>query len=124
MSRWLSLLAGFVLGGGARVLVAQGVYAAAGTAFPWGTFAVNLSGCFLIGLFNALAEVKFALGPAARLFLMAGFCGAFTTFSTLILETANLAADGQALKALFNYLGSGVLGFLLFRLGAILGGAV
>lgn len=124
MTRWLSLGAGFLLGGGARVLVAQGVYAAAGAGFPWGTFAVNASGCFLIGLFNALAEAKFALGPAGRLLMMTGFCGAYTTFSTLILETANLAADGQLLRALLNYLGSGVLGFLLFRLGALLGGAV
>lgn len=123
MLRWLSLSAGFLLGGGARVLVTQGICVSAGPAFPWGTFAVNLSGCFLIGLFNASADAKLNLGPAARLFLMAGFCGAYTTFSTLILETAALAADGQLLRALFNYMGSGVLGFLFFRLGAFLGGA-
>jgi CrcB protein len=52
---------------------------------------------------------------------MTGFCGAYSTFSTLILETGNLAADGQLLRALMNYLGSGAAGFFLFRVGEYLG---
>ena len=124
MTRWATLAAGFLLGGGARVAVSHGVLAAAGPGFPWGTFAVNATGCFLIGLFNTLADTRLALGPGGRMLLITGFCGAYTTFSTLILETADLAAGGQVLRALLNYLGSGLLGFALYRLGALLGGSV
>jgi CrcB protein len=86
--------------------------------------AVNMTGCFLIGLFDSLAGEKFLLGPQARLLLMTAFCGAFTTFSTLILETSNLMKDGELWLAFVNSLGSLAFGLLLFRLGVWLGKAV
>jgi CrcB protein len=122
VERGLALSAGFLAGGFARYFVALAVYGATGTSFPYGTLAVNLTGCFLIGLFDALATGSFALGPTGRLLLMTGFCGAYTTFSTLILETANLLRDGELWRAAANFFGSGALGLLLFRLGALAGG--
>ncbi len=123
MGRLGSLAVGFLVGGYARYFLAAGVTRGLGPAFPYGTLAVNLSGCLAIGFFDALAESRALLGPEARLLLMTGFCGAYTTFSALILETSALAGQGQTIRALVNYVGSGVGGFILFRLGALLGRA-
>lgn len=121
MGKWMSLAAGSLAGGVARYIIAGAMYQALGARFPYGTLAVNLSGCFLIGVLNSLAESKFLLGPNARVLLMIGFCGAFTTLSTLMLETSNLMKDGQAARALVNVAATVIGGFLLFRLGEILG---
>jgi len=121
MDKWMSLMAGTLAGGVARYVLAGAIYQAVGTRFPHGTLAVNLSGCFLIGLLNSLAESKFLLGPNARVLLMIGFCGAFTTLSTLMLETSNLMKDGETLRALTNVAATIILVFVLFRLGEILG---
>ncbi len=99
MLKWGSLILGGALGTVARYVLAGAVYRAWGTAFPYGTLAVNLTGCFLVGVLTVLSEEKFILGPAGRVFLMIGFCGAFTTFSTFILETANLMKDGENARA-------------------------
>ena len=120
MTKWISLAAGGILGTFARYFLAGTIHRFLGAAFPFGTLVVNLTGCFVIGFFAVLAEEKFLLGPTARVFLMAGFCGAFTTFSTFILETSNLTKDGENLYALMNIALSVVLGFLVFRLGIIL----
>ncbi len=117
----LSLAAGSLAGGFARYWLGGRVYQVWGASFPYGTLAVNLSGCFVIGLLDALAMERFVLGPSARLLLMTGFCGAFTTFSTLILETSNLMKGGDFVRALLNALGSLLLGLILFRLGALAG---
>jgi len=92
-----------------------------GASFPYGTLIVNLTGCFLIGLFAALADEKFLLSPQMRLILMVGFCGAFTTFSTFMLETSNLIRDGETLRAFFNILISVLIGFFVFRTGVLFG---
>lgn len=119
MGKWASLLVGTLAGGVARYLLAGTVYRVLGAGFPYGTLAVNLSGCLLIGILDAMAEDRFLLGPQARLLLMAGFCGAFTTFSTLILETDHLLRDGDWARAALNAGGSLLLGLLLFRLGLL-----
>lgn len=117
----MSLLAGTLAGGVARYALAGAVYQVLGTRFPYGTLVVNLSGCFLVGWFNGLAEAKFLLGPNARVLLMIGFCGAFTTLSSLMLETSNLMKDGETLRAFANVTVTVVLGLFLFRLGEFLG---
>jgi len=119
--KWLTLATGSVVGGLSRYLLAGAVYGVTGAAFPYGTLVVNVSGCFLIGVLNALAETKFLIGPQGRLLMMTGFCGAYTTFSTLLLETSNLMKDGEMLRAALNIVASIVAGFLLFRLGEWLG---
>ena len=120
MAKWLGLAAGGILGTFARYFLSGAVHRVLGVTFPFGTLVVNLIGCFAIGVLAVLAEEKFLLGPTARLFLMIGFCGAFTTFSTFILETSNLTKDGETLYALANILASVILGFLIFRLGVML----
>ncbi|MDD5217199.1 MAG: fluoride efflux transporter CrcB [Candidatus Omnitrophica bacterium] len=119
--KWLALAIGGLTGTFARYFLAGMIYRHFGTSFPYGTLAVNLSGCFFIGLLAALSEEKFLLGPNARLLLMIGFCGAFTTFSTFILETANLMKSGETLRAFMNLLTSVIAGFIVFRLGFLLG---
>lgn len=121
MTKWLALAAGGVAGTVARYSLAGAVYRILGTGFPYGTLLVNLSGCFLIGLLETLAEARFLIGPTGRLLLMVGFCGAYTTFSTLMLETSHLIRDGESWRAFLNFMGSGAAGFALFRLGLYFG---
>ena len=119
--KWFSLALGGVAGTFARYVLGGAVYQLFGSSFPYGTLAVNLLGCLIIGFLAALAEEKFLLGPNARLLLMVGFCGAFTTFSTFIFETANLIKTGETLRAFSNVLVSVIVGFIVFRVGLLLG---
>ncbi len=124
MSNYMHLAVGTLAGGFCRYWLAGAVYSLFGVQFPHGTLAVNLSGCFAVGLLNALAEAKLLLGPEARILLMTGFCGAFTTFSAFMLETSNLIKDGEAIRASVNVAGSLIGGFILFRLGEWLAGSI
>lgn len=67
---------------------------------PWGTLAVNLTGCLLIGLLAGLAEKRAWPGDTMRLFLVTGILGGYTTFSAFGLETVNLLRNGHAPAAL------------------------
>lgn len=71
-------------------------------SFPYGTLAVNLLGCFIIGSLSQLAESRGVFSPEARSFLFIGLLGAFTTYSTFGNETVNLMMDGQNLRSLAN----------------------
>ena len=121
MNRWIGLSAGSVAGGLARYAVAGSIYDRFGAQFPHGTLAVNVSACLLIGLFNAAAEGRLFLSPETRVLLMTGFCGAYSTFSTLILETSNLLRDGEWLLASYNIAASLILGLAAFKLGEAAG---
>ncbi len=78
--------------------------------FPWGTFAVNLIGCFLIGVIYAASEKTMALSPQTRLLLITGFCGGFTTFSTFAFENMNLLRSGDTIYFLIYTIASVILG--------------
>ncbi len=105
----LSLAVGGVLGTLARYGLAGWVHGWAGAAFPWGTFAVNALGSLLLGLALRGSEAA-ALSPEARALLTTGFCGAFTTFSTLSWETVALLQAGAWGRAAAYSLGSLGLG--------------
>lgn len=121
MNKWVILALAGILGTLARYAIAVGVPAMLGTGFPYGTLLVNLSACLLLGTLDGLAQTRALIGPEARLLWMTGFCGAYSTFSTWILESSYLLNDGEGLRALINLFGSVGLGLLLFRLGAYLG---
>jgi CrcB protein len=76
--------------------------------FPWGTFGVNFIGCFLIGLFWGLSFKTFDGNESWKLFLMAGLCGGFTTFSAFTLEGIGLLKE-QRLLLFFAYVAGSVL---------------
>jgi CrcB protein len=120
MVKFLHLVIGGAIGTVSRYLFGGFVYRFCGTNFPYGTLAVNLLGCFAIGFLASMAEKKFIFGSDVRTFLMIGFCGAFTTFSTLIFETDSLVRDGQMVRAFMNICLSVIFGFILFRLGAFI----
>lgn len=88
-----------------------------GTAYPWGTLAVNWAGCLMIGIAFALTERRDLLGPSARLFLMTGFLGGLTTFSSYAIESVNLAKPGTMLTAGLNLLAHNAGGLALVILG-------
>lgn len=119
MNKYWHLGIGGIAGTFARYALAGLTQKFARADFPYGTLLVNLTGCFLIGLFWALSGPKFSLSPNARLFLMTGFCGAYTTFSTFILETANLWGEGQMSRAMIYVLGSMIGGLVIFRAGVL-----
>lgn len=87
------------------------------TALPWGTFIVNVVGCFLLGLFMGLGEKYTHLNAGVYLLLTAGLCGAFTTFSTFMADTYRLMDSGQLFVAIGYLCASFVAGFLLFYVG-------
>ncbi|OGW81188.1 MAG: hypothetical protein A2Z83_04005 [Omnitrophica bacterium GWA2_52_8] len=114
----LAMLAvGGILGTLARHFLGGAVYRWTGGTFPYGTVTVNLTGCFILGFLAAVSARKFLFSPELQLFLMVGFCGAFTTFSTFILESNNLLVEGRFLQAFLNVFASVLFGLLFFRAG-------
>ncbi len=91
-----------------------------GRTFPLGTFLINISGSFLIGLLMSLFTERFMVNPQWRLLLVVGFLGAYTTFSTFEYETGALMKDGEWLIAMLNVVLSVIVGFVALKLGEII----
>ncbi|GMV92998.1 MAG: putative fluoride ion transporter CrcB [Candidatus Hydrogenedentota bacterium] len=91
---------------------------------PFGTLAVNVIGCLLIGLLGGLAEAREIMHSNARMFVMVGMLGGFTTFSTFGYETFALGRDGESLLALANIAAQVVMGFFAVWAGFTLAKAV
>lgn len=111
--------AGGFLGSIARFWV--GVYVATrmGSRFPYGTFIINISACFLIGLVLTILAERSTLSPNLRYLIPIGFIGAYSTFSTFEFETLRAVQDGQLVIGLLNILGSVIVGFVAVWLGVI-----
>jgi CrcB protein len=101
MSNYILIAIGSALGGSARYWCSGVVARLVGETFPWGTFVVNVAGSFIIGFFATLTgpDGRVYLGTAARQFVMMGFCGGYTTFSSFSLQTLNLMNDGEWFRA-------------------------
>lgn len=95
-----------------------------GGLFPWGIFVVNVSGAFLIGLAVEVLEPRFEDVRWFRTAVITGFLGAYTTFSTLSLDTYRLFEGGFPVHAVANALGTLVAGLLAVWLGLTLGRAL
>jgi fluoride exporter len=93
------------------------VQRAAGPGFPWGTLAVNVTGCFLFGLVWALAEHRLTMSGEIRTVVLMGFMGAFTTFSSFAFETAQLLRDSQWVLAASNIVAQNMIGIAGLLLG-------
>ena len=107
------MLVGFgsFFGGVVRYLVTRMLSAMVVSPYPFGTFAVNILGCFVIGFVSAL-PVGSLLSPNTRLLLTTGLCGGFTPFSTFMNENATLLKDGMPTTALLYTFASLLVGFL------------
>ncbi|HEY6571348.1 MAG TPA: fluoride efflux transporter CrcB [Candidatus Limnocylindrales bacterium] len=91
------------------------------SAFPLGTFVVNLTGSFVLGVLFAWVLERDVLPPDVRLPLMVGFLGAYTTFSTFMLESWRLVEEGAYGLAMANLVGSVVLGLVAVVAGLAVG---
>ena len=93
-------------------------------AFPWGTFVVNVTGAFVAGLLFTIFTQRVVVAPWVRSTLLIGFLGAYTTFSTLSLETFRLIEDGAYVMGALNSVGSLVVGLVAVYGGVLVGRAI
>ncbi len=115
---------GGFLGAIARRVVDLSVSERAQSAFPFGTLVVNLSGAFVLGLLFAWATERDVLPATIRGPVMIGFIGAYTTFSTWMLESWRLVEDGAWQLAAINLVGSVALGLVAVIAGLAVGRAL
>ncbi|MFM7797188.1 MAG: fluoride efflux transporter CrcB [Candidatus Nitrosotenuis sp.] len=91
-----------------------------GSSFPWGTFVVNVVGCFVMGLFIGIIQKHDLQNSELKLLLATGFCGGFTTFSAFAFENLELLKLGNSTTLLTYALGSVILGILAVWVGTLL----
>jgi CrcB protein len=116
----LAISLGAVGGALCRYYFTLGFNHSLGTAFPFGTFFINLSGAFVMGFFVTLALERTLISPDLRLAITVGFLGSYTTFSSYELDTKKLLTTGTSGIALLYWLGSAILGVLCLELGTYL----
>lgn len=117
---WLYVGAGAFLGANARYWVGGWAADRFGTAFPYGTFLINVTGSFAIGLVAAYLAAR-TLSPNWRLFLIVGVLGGYTTFSSYSYEALRLVEDGSYLLAFLYVAGSPLVGLVACVGGLVLG---
>ena len=118
----LAVALGGAIGTVARYLLALAA-APISASLPWGTIAINIAGSFLIGLVGTLtlAQGRYPMPETARLFVMVGFCGGFTTFSSFSLQTLDLLRAGAIGRAALNIAASVLLCLAAVALGHVAG---
>lgn len=121
MLQYLIVLAGSGLGGLLRFVAGNWVLVRLNWRYPAGTFLINVTGSFLIGLIMALLTERWEVHPYWRLFLVVGFLGGFTTFSTFEFETLTAMRNGHGAVAALYVLSSVGFGYLAVWLGAAFG---
>lgn len=122
MDRYLVVLAGAGLGGLMRYILGTWIMTRYGGRFPLGTFFINVSGAFLIGLLMTVLTERTQPHPNWRLFLVVGVLGGYTTFSSFEYEAFQAVRGGARAMGLLYITGSVVAGYVAVWLGAILAG--
>jgi CrcB protein len=118
--KYVMIAMGGAAGAIARYLLGTYIGSRFGVRFPYGTFVINISGCFLVGMSMAVLSRTMA-SPSWRYLIPIGFIGAYTTFSTFEYETLRAIQDGQLATGLLNVAMSVVTGFIAVWLGDALG---
>ena len=124
MIKYLMVALGGAVGAIARFWVGGYVGQRMGTRFPYGTFMINCSGSFVVGLVVTLLAERTHWSANLRYLIPIGFVGAYTTFSTFEFETLRALQDGQVFVAGLNVVLSVVIGFVSVWLGVVAGRAV
>ncbi len=120
MIKYLIIGMGGFLGAISRYAIGVWIGQKWGRSFPLGTFFINVSGSFFIGLLMTLLTERIMANPNWRLLLVVGFLGAYTTFSTFEYETGRLVKDGEWLIASMNVVLSVFAGFAAVKIGEII----
>jgi CrcB protein len=116
---WISI--GAVFGANLRYWVADWAANRWGGGFPYGTFLINMTGSFILGIVIALISDHYIIDPRLRILITIGLLGSFTTFSTYTYESIALIQQGQWWLGLVNLFGSSLLGGLFALLGIWIG---
>ena len=126
MLLYLYVALGGAIGSVARFAMAGAIDRGIGAAFPYGTVIVNITGCFVIGLFAMLTgpNGRVLIPPDFRQFFMVGVCSGYTTFSSFSLQTLALAQDGDMRRASLNVFVSVAFCLLGVYLGSVAGAAI
>lgn len=120
----IAVAVGGALGAVGRYLLGNAVSKTIGSALPWGTFLINLSGCFAMGLLMTVIVERELLPVAWRLFLCVGLLGGFTTFSSFGYESLMLLLEGNLAAAASYAGGSVVLGMFAAGMGVLMARAI
>jgi fluoride exporter len=121
MAKYLMVALGGAFGSVLRFWAGTYVSARMGTRFPWGTFAINITASFLIGVIMTVLADRANWNANWRYLIPIGFIGGYSTFSTFEYETFRVFADGELFIAALNVVGSVVVGFIAVWLGVITG---
>ncbi len=116
-----AVVAGAGIGGGLRYVLSWWTVERWGGSLPWGTFIVNISGAFLLGIVMAISAERALIPPVWRLFLGVGILGGYTTFSTLSYESIVLMQRGLYLQGALNMFGSAAVGLAAVFAGIMVG---
>lgn len=117
LTRYAMIALGGALGSIARYQVALSIQTRIPSAFPWGTFVVNMTGCFIMGAATGVLSEKIGLSQNWRYLVPVGFVGAYTTFSTFELDTYRAITQGTAFVGAAYVLTSVVIGYIALWLG-------
>ena len=120
LARFLWIGAGAVLGANSRYLVGLWAGSCLGVGFPYGTLWVNLTGSFILGFLAAAVSGRLNISTEVRLFLVVGFLGSYTTFSSFSVESLTLLESDSAWLGLLNLLGNNLGGLACALLGVFL----
>jgi CrcB protein len=120
LDRYAMIALGGAMGALARYQMTVMIQARVPAAFPWGTFVVNITGCFVMGVTTTLLTDRLVVHPNWRFLIPIGFIGAYTTFSAFEIETFRAITDGAWLVGAANVVGSVVTGYFALWLGVVL----